>query len=119
MSLEQIGQLAIDLHVAASARKLAKHELRERYAEFCLKSGLGADALISNTHPLYPVMQEFAAEQVEAYKRAKLDEYNLKRKLERAIRSPKRKATLPAMQGVPSGVSRKMAHGDAVQGGAV
>lgn len=90
MSLEAIGQLAIDLRAAGIARKHAKNDLRERYREFSVSEGIyhGVDiAIVTNSHPRYEEMQEYAADAVAAYKRAKLTEYNIKRKLERAIKA--------------------------------
>lgn len=91
MSLEKIGQLAVDLHAATLARKHAKDCLRDAYAEFCREEGIcDCDQdlrYVHNDHPAYSDMQAYAAEEVKAYARAKLDEYNLKRKLNRAIQS--------------------------------
>lgn len=91
MSLEKIGQLAVDLHHATAERKRAKDCLRDKYAEFCREEGIcDCDQdlrYVRNDHPAYSVMQAYAAEEVKAYARAKLDEYNLKRKLNRAIQS--------------------------------
>lgn len=90
MSLEIIGQLAIELHAATWSRKHAKDDLREKYAEFCSECGLcrGDQDLsyVGEDHPSYPAMQAHAAVEVLAYRRAQLDEYNLKRKLDRAVR---------------------------------
>lgn len=91
MSLEKIGQLAVDLHAATLARKHAKDCLRDAYAEFCREEGIcDCDQdlrYVHNDHPAYSDMQAYAAKEVRAYARAKLDEYNLKRKLNRAIQS--------------------------------
>lgn len=92
MSLEKIGQLAVDLHAATLARKHAKDCLRDAYAEFCREEGICDHdhqdlRYVHSDHPAYSDMQAYAAEEVKAYARAKLDEYNLKRKLNRAIQS--------------------------------
>lgn len=103
MSLEMIGQLAIDLHQATHARKMAKYTLRDKYTEFCREEDLDSrDGLqfVSKYHPRYPDMQAFAKAEVDAYRRAQLDEYNLKRKLDRAVR---RHLAPPA----PSALDRK------------
>lgn len=86
MSLEKIGQLAVDLHAATLARKSAKLELREKYTAFCRgRLSMSGATYIAKDHPQYGAMQEYAKPQVEAYARAKLDEFNVKRRLNRAI----------------------------------
>ena len=92
MSLDKIGQLAIDLHAATQARKTAKEDLRDKYVEFCHGVGMYESDCrevdyIREDHPEYAEMQAYAAAEVSAYRRAQLDEYNIKRKLDRAIRS--------------------------------
>lgn len=94
MNYETIGQLAVDLHAATQARKNAKRELRDKYAEFCGLHGMRNDSVyLNDSHEEYPAMQEYAAEEVKAYARAKLTEYNVKRKLERAINTKRSKPT--------------------------
>ena len=101
MSLEKIGQLAVELHAATLARKNAKDDLRDKYTEFCAEClSMSGFTYIDKNHQQYPAMQEFAKQEVGAYRRAQLNEYNLKRKLDRAVRSHK-------------------THGNAVQDGVV
>lgn len=96
MNLEKIGQLAVELHAATLVRKNSKSALQDKYLQFCHGSefcfGINLDndsdgyEYIREGHPEYAAMQEYAAEEVKAYARAKLTEYNLKRKLDRAVR---------------------------------
>jgi len=87
MSLEKIGELAIELHAATLDRKTAKYNLSDRYTEFVdRKYGEHSEKIITKGHELYAEMQAFSDEEVKAYRRAQLNEYNLKRKLDRAIR---------------------------------
>ena len=94
MSLEKIGRLAVELHAATLARKGAKYDLRDKYTEFCTEClAMSGFTYIDKAHQQYRAMQEFAKHEVDAYRRAQLNEYNLKRKLDRAIRSPKKDPT--------------------------
>lgn len=110
MNLEIIGQLAVDLHAATLARKNAKDDLRQKYVSFCHESGLRSATYISQDHAEYPAMQLYADAEVKAYRRAQLNEYNLKRKLDRAIRSHGAN---------PRHASVSLVQGNAVQDGAV
>lgn len=110
MNLEIIGQLAVDLHAATLARKNAKDDLRQKYVSFCHESGLRSATYISQDHAEYPAMQLYADAEVKAYRRAQLNEYNLKRKLDRAVRSYGAKSRH---------ASPYLVQGDAVQDGAV
>lgn len=79
MSLETIGRLAVELHSATQARKSAKRALKAIYNEY------SGGKIIAQGHELYEEMQRFAAPEIKAYARAKLTEYNLQRKLDRAV----------------------------------
>lgn len=83
MAMAAIGLIAVQLHAAGLVRKESKIALRVKYAEY-------ADGRRIEIHSdEYLEMQSYAAEEVKAYARAKLDEYNLKRKLDRAVRAYK------------------------------
>lgn len=111
MSLEKIGQLAVELHAATLARKNAKYDLREKYTEFCKEClSMSGFTYIDKGHQQYRAMQEFSKQEVDAYRRAQLNEYNLKRKLDRAVRSYGAK---------PRHASVSLEQGNAVQDGVV
>jgi|GEM_PF-6840972 hypothetical protein len=111
MSLEKIGQLAVELHAATLARKNAKYDLREKYTEFCKEClSMSGFTYIDKGHQQYRAMQEFSKQEVDAYRRAQLNEYNLKRKLDRAVRSHGAKSRH---------ASPYLVQGNAVQDGAV
>lgn len=92
MKYEFIGLLAVQLHTAYKARLEAKETLRKKYAEFCKEYGHYNDGslYLGKDHRAYGDMQAYAVDEVAALKRAQLDEYNLKRKLRRAIEALER-----------------------------